>query len=104
YIYTLICSELIERFLLHYQIRPSHVLSQQMSRLQHLEDAKDLEAWSTINARLQKAIAKLEALVIHEVKERALAKSRLQPVQSFSLQNLTGVFTELNTAFQAGQL
>lgn len=104
YIYTLTSFELIERFLQHYQIRPSHVLSQQMSRLQHLEDAKDLEAWSTINARLQKAIAKLEALVIHEVKERALAKSRLQPVQSFSLQNLTGVFAELNTAFQDGQL
>ncbi|WP_347723308.1 DEAD/DEAH box helicase [Lysinibacillus capsici] len=103
YIYTLTSFELIQRFLQHYQIRPSHVLSQQIGRLQHLEDAKDLEAWSTINARLQKAIVKLEALVTHEVKERALAKSRLQPVQSFSLQNLTGVFAQLNTAFQDGQ-
>lgn len=103
YIYTLISFELIQRFLQHYQIRPSHVLSQQIGRLQHLEDAKDLEAWSTINARLQKATAKLEALVTHEVKERALAKSRLQPVQSFSLQNLTGVFAQLNTTFQDGQ-
>lgn len=103
YIYTLTSFELIQRFLQHYQIRPSHVLSQQIDRLQHLEDAKDLEAWSTINARLQKAIVKLEALVTHEVKERALAKSRLQPVQSFSLQNLTGVFAQLNTAFQDGQ-
>ncbi|MEA0553865.1 AAA domain-containing protein [Lysinibacillus irui] len=103
YIHTLTSFELIERFLQHYQIRPSHVLSHQMNRLQHLEDAKDLEAWSTINARLQKAIAKLEALVTHEVKERAFAKSRLQPVQSFSLQNLTGVFAQLNTAFQDGQ-
>lgn len=103
YIYTLTSFELIQRFLQHYQIRPSHVLSQQIDRLQHLEDAKDLEAWSTINARLQKAIVKLEALVTHEGKERALAKSRLQPVQSFSLQNLTGVFAQLNTAFQDGQ-
>lgn len=103
YIYTLTSFELIQRFLQHYQIRPSHVLSQQIGRLQHLEDAKDLEAWSTINARLQKATAKLEALVTHEVKERALAKSRLQPVQSFSLQNLTGVFAQLNTTFQDGQ-
>ncbi|MEY2371683.1 DEAD/DEAH box helicase [Lysinibacillus capsici] len=103
YIYTLTSFDLIQRFLQHYQIRPSHVLSQQIGRLQHLEDAKDLEAWSTINARLQKAIVKLEALVTHEVKERALAKSRLQPVQSFSLQNLTGVFAQLNTAFQDGQ-
>lgn len=103
YIYTLTSFDRIQRFLQHYQIRPSHVLSQQIGRLQHLEDAKDLEAWSTINARLQKAIVKLEALVTHEVKERALAKSRLQPVQSFSLQNLTGVFAQLNTAFQDGQ-
>ncbi|WP_238542734.1 AAA domain-containing protein [Lysinibacillus boronitolerans] len=103
YIYTLTSFELIQRFLQHYQIRPSHVLSQQIGRLQHLEDAKDLEAWSTINARLQKAIVKLEALVTHEVKEHALAKSRLQPVQPFSLQNLTGVFAQLNTAFQDGQ-
>lgn len=103
YIYTLTSFELIQRFLQHYQIRPSHVLSQQIGRLQHLEDPKDLEAWSTINARLQKAIVKLEALVTHEVKERALAKSRLQSVQSFSLQNLTGVFVQLNTAFQDGQ-
>jgi len=103
YIQTLTAFERIQRFLQHYQIRPNHVLSQQINRLQHLEDAKDLEAWSTINTRLQKAIAKLEAFATDEVKERAFAKSRLQPVQSFSLQNLTGVFAQLNKAFQEGQ-
>ncbi len=103
YIGTLTSYERIQRFLQHYQIRPSYVLSQQINRLQHLEDAKDLEAWATINSRLQKAIAKLEALVSDEEKERALAKSRVQPVQSFSLQNLTGVFAQLNTAFQDDQ-
>ncbi|CAM5416452.1 DNA helicase OS=Lysinibacillus sphaericus OX=1421 GN=LS41612_20625 PE=4 SV=1 [Lysinibacillus sphaericus] len=69
----------------------------------HLEDAKDLEAWATINTRLQKAIAKLEASVSPDGKERALAKSRQQPVQSFSLQNLNGVFAQLNASFQEGQ-
>lgn len=103
YIGTLTSYERIERFLQHYQIRPSYVLSQKISRLQHLEDAKDLEAWATINSRLQKAIAKLESLVSDEEKERALAKSRVQQVQSFSLQNLTGVFAQLNTAFQDDQ-
>ena len=34
YIYTLTSFELIQRFLQHYQIRPSHVLSQQIGRLQ----------------------------------------------------------------------
>lgn len=104
YVHTLTSYERIQRYLQHYQIRPSHVLSQQMNRIQHLEDAKDLEAWSTINSRLQKAIAKLEALVTDEVKEKAQAKSRLQPVQSFSLQNLTGVFAQLNKAFQDDQM
>ena len=47
-----------------------------------------------------KAITKLESLVSDEEKEHALAKSRVQQVQSFSLQNLTGVFAQLNTAFQ----
>ena len=52
---------------------------------------------------MQKAIAKLEALLTLEAKERALAKSRQQPVQSFSLQNLTGVFAQLNATFQDDQ-
>lgn len=95
--------ERIQRFLQHYRIRPSHVLTQQIGRLQHLEDVKDLETWATINARLQKAIAKLEALLTLEAKARALTKSRQQPVQSFSLQNLSGVFAQLNTAFQEDQ-
>lgn len=103
YIETLTSFERIQRFLQHYQVRPSHVLAQQIARLEHLEDAKDLEAWATINTRLQKAIAKLEALVSSEEQERALAKSRQQPVQSFSLQNLTGVFAQLNESFQEGQ-
>ncbi|MFJ7737190.1 AAA domain-containing protein [Lysinibacillus sp. NPDC097287] len=95
--------ERIQRFLQHYMIQPSHVLAQQIGRLQHLEDAKDLEAWATINTRLQKAIAKLESLLPLEAKERALTKSRQQPVQSFPLQNLTGVFARLNAAFQEEQ-
>jgi len=103
YIDTLLSYELIQRFLQHYQIRPSYVLSQQIERIRHLEDAKDLKAWATINTRLQKAIAKLESLLADDARERALAKSRVQPVQSFSLQNLTGVFAQLNQAFQDGQ-
>ncbi|MGG2108755.1 DEAD/DEAH box helicase [Lysinibacillus pakistanensis] len=103
YIGTLLSYELIQRFLQHYQIRPSYVLSQQIERIRHLEDAKDLKAWATINTRLQKAIAKLESLLADDARERALAKSRVQPVQSFSLQNLTGVFAQLNQAFQDGQ-
>ncbi len=103
YIGTLTSFERIQRFLQHYHIRPTHILAQQIGRLEHLEDAKDLEAWATINSRLQKAIAKLEALLSSEEKERALAKSRQQPVQSFSLQNLTGVFAQLNESFQEGQ-
>ncbi|KOS66464.1 DNA helicase [Lysinibacillus contaminans] len=103
YVDTLTTYDRIQRFLQHYMIRPSHVLAQQIGRLQHLEDAKDLEAWATINTRLQKAIAKLEALLTPEAKERALTKSRQQPVQSFSLQNLNGVFTDLNAAFQENQ-
>lgn len=95
--------ERIQRFLQHYMIQPSHVLAQQIGRLQHLEDAKDLEAWATINTRLKQAIAKLEALLTLEAKERALMKSRQQPVQSFPLQNLTGVFAQLNAAFQEEQ-
>ncbi|MGE7091212.1 AAA domain-containing protein [Lysinibacillus sp. NPDC048646] len=100
---TLTTYERIHRFLQHYHIRPSHVLAQQIERLRHLEDAKDLEAWAIINTRLRNAIEKLEALVSPEDKERALAKSRQQPIQSFSLQNLTGVFVQLNTAFQEEQ-
>ncbi|MGG2057684.1 AAA domain-containing protein [Lysinibacillus pakistanensis] len=103
YIDTLLSYELIQRFLQHYQIQPSYVLSQQIERIRHLEDAKDLKAWATINTRLQKAIAKLESLLADDARERALAKSRVQPVQSFSLQNLTGVFAQLNQAFQDGQ-
>jgi len=103
YIGTLLSYERIQRFLQHYQIRPSYVLSQQIERIQHLEDAKDLNAWATINTRLQKAIVKLESLLGDDARERALAKSRVQPVQSFSLQNLTGVFAQLNQAFQDGQ-
>ncbi|MFJ7407968.1 MULTISPECIES: DEAD/DEAH box helicase [unclassified Lysinibacillus] len=103
YIGTLTSFDRIQRFLEHYHIRPTHILAQQIGRLEHLEDAKDLEAWATINSRLQKAIAKLEELVSPEEKERALAKSRQQPVQSFSLQNLTGVFAQLNESFQEGQ-
>ncbi|QGG49830.1 DEAD/DEAH box helicase [Lysinibacillus pakistanensis] len=103
YIGTLLSYELIQRFLQHYQIRPSYVLSQQIERIRHLEDAKDLNAWATINTRLQKAIAKLESLLADDARDRALAKSRVQPVQSFSLQNLTGVFAQLNQAFQDGQ-
>ncbi|MFJ7663437.1 DEAD/DEAH box helicase [Lysinibacillus sp. NPDC097162] len=103
YIGTLTSFDRIQRFLEHYQIRPTHILAQQIGRLEHLEDAKDLEAWATINSRLQKAIAKLETLVSPEEKERALAKSRQQPVQSFSLKNLTGVFAQLNESFQEGQ-
>ncbi|MFJ7668627.1 AAA domain-containing protein [Lysinibacillus sp. NPDC097195] len=103
YISTLTSFERIHRFLQHYQVRPSHVLAQQIARLEHLEDAKDLEAWATINTRLQKAIAKLEALLTSEQQERALTKSRQQPVQSFSLQNLTGVFAQLNESFTEGQ-
>lgn len=104
YIGTLLSYELIQRFLQHYQIRPSYVLSQQIERIRHLEDAKDLNAWATINTRLQKAIPKLESLLADDARDRALAKSRVQPVQSFSLQNLTGVFAQLNQAFQDGQL
>ncbi|MEK5330156.1 DEAD/DEAH box helicase [Lysinibacillus sp. FSL W8-0992] len=103
YIGTLTSFDRIQRFLEHYQIRPTHILAQQIGRLEHLEDAKDLEAWATINSRLQKAIAKLETMVTPEEKERALAKSRQQPVQSFSLKNLTGVFAQLNESFQEGQ-
>ncbi|MGN4126851.1 AAA domain-containing protein [Lysinibacillus sphaericus] len=103
FISTLTTYERIHRFLQHYHIRPSHVLAQQIERVEHLEDAKDLEAWAIINTRLRNAIEKLEALVSPEEKERALAKSRQQPVQSFSLQNLTGVFAQLNTVFQEGQ-
>ncbi len=103
YIGTLTSFDRIQRFLEHYHIRPTHILAQQIGRLEHLEDAKDLEAWATINSRLQKAIAKLETLVSPEEKERALAKSRQQPVQSFSLKNLTGVFAQLNESFQEGQ-
>ncbi|MGE7842477.1 DEAD/DEAH box helicase [Lysinibacillus sp. NPDC093712] len=103
YIDTLTSFDRIQRFLEHYHIRPTHILAQQIGRLEHLEDAKDLEAWATINSRLQKAIAKLETLVSPEEKERALAKSRQQPVQSFSLKNLTGVFAQLNESFQEGQ-
>ncbi|MFJ5790701.1 DEAD/DEAH box helicase [Lysinibacillus sp. NPDC093197] len=103
YIGTLTSFDRIQRFLEHYQIRPTHILAQQIGRLEHLEDAKDLEAWATINSRLQKAIAKLETLVSPEEKERALARSRQQPVQSFSLKNLTGVFAQLNESFQEGQ-
>ncbi len=79
------------------------MLAQQIQRLEHLEDAKDLEAWAIINTRLRNAIEKLESLLSSEAKERALVKSRQQPIQSFSLQNLTGVFAQLNTAFQEGQ-
>lgn len=103
YIASLTTYDRIQRFLQHYQVQPSPVLAQQIRRLEHLEDAKDLEAWATINTRLQKAIAKLEALISPEGKERALAKSRQQPVQSFSLQNLNGVFAQLNASFQEGQ-
>lgn len=103
YIASLTTYDRIQRFLQHYQVQPSPVLAQQIRRLEHLEDAKDLEAWATINTRLQKAIAKLEASVSPEGKERALAKSRQQPVQSFSLQNLNGVFAQLNASFQEGQ-
>ncbi|MGE7111362.1 DEAD/DEAH box helicase [Lysinibacillus sp. NPDC047702] len=103
YIGTLLSYERIQRFLQHYQIQPSYVLTQQIERVQHLEDAKDVNAWATINTRLQKAIAKLESLLADDARERALAKSRVQPVQSFSLQNLTGVFAQLNQAFQDGQ-
>ena len=103
YIASLTTYDRIQRFLQHYQVQPSAVLAQQIRRLEHLEDAKDLEAWATINTRLQKAIAKLEASVSPEGKERALAKSRQQPVQSFSLQNLNGVFAQLNASFQEGQ-
>lgn len=103
YIASLTTYDRIQRFLQHYQVQPSPVLTQQIRRLEHLEDAKDLEAWATINTRLQKAIAKLEASVSPEGKERALAKSRQQPVQSFSLQNLNGVFAQLNASFQEGQ-
>lgn len=103
YIGSLTSYERIQRFLKHYHVQPSAVLAQQIRRLEHLEDAKDLEAWATINARLQKAIAKLEASVSPEGKERALVKSRQQPVQSFSLQNLNGVFAQLNASFQEGQ-
>ncbi|MCS1381183.1 AAA domain-containing protein [Lysinibacillus sphaericus] len=103
YIASLTTYDRIQRFLQHYQVQPSPVLAQQIRRLEHLEDAKDLEAWATINTRLQKAIAKLEASVSPDGKERALAKSRQQPVQSFSLQNLNGVFAQLNASFQEGQ-
>lgn len=103
YIASLTTYDRIQRFLQHYQVQPSPVLAQQIRRLEHLEDAKDLEAWATINTRLQKAIAKLEASVSPDGKERALAKSRQQPVQSFSLQNLNGVFGQLNASFQEGQ-
>ncbi|GLC88021.1 DEAD/DEAH box helicase [Lysinibacillus piscis] len=103
YIKTLTSYDRLQRFLQHYGIRPTHVLLQQINRLQHLEDAKDLEAWATINTRLQQAITKLETLVSQEEAAQALAKSKLQPVQLFSLQNLTGVFAELNAAFQDGQ-
>ena len=103
YIGNLLSYERIQRFFQHYQIKPSYVLSQQIERVQHLEDAKDLNAWATINTRLQNAIAKLESLLANDARERALAKSRVQPVQSFSLQNLTGVFFQLNQAFQDGQ-
>ena len=103
YVGSLTTYERIQRFLQHYNIRPSYVLAQQIERLQHLEDAKDLEAWATINTRLKKAIDKLEALLTVEEKERALTKSRQQPVQSFPLQNLTGVFVQLNAAFQDDQ-
>ncbi|MFJ7840370.1 DEAD/DEAH box helicase [Lysinibacillus sphaericus] len=103
YIASLTTYDRIQRFLQHYQVQPSPVLAQQIRRLEHLEDAKDLEAWATINTRLQKAIAKLEASVSPDGKERALAKSRQQPVQSFSLQNLDGVFAQLNASFQEGQ-
>lgn len=103
YIASLTTYDRIQRFLQHYQVQPSPVLAQQIRRLEHLEDAKDLEAWATINTRLQKAIAKLESSVSPDGKERALAKSRQQPVQSFSLQNLNGVFAQLNASFQEGQ-
>ena len=103
YIASLTTYDRIQRFLQHYQVQPSPVLAQQIRRLEHLEDAKDLEAWATINTRLQKAIAKLEASVSPDGKERALAKRRQQPVQSFSLQNLNGVFAQLNASFQEGQ-
>lgn len=103
YIASLTTYDRIQRFLQHYQVQPSPVLAQQIRRLEHLEDAKDLEAWATINTRLQKAIAKLEASVSPDGKERALAKSRQQPVQSFSLQNLNGIFGQLNASFQEGQ-
>ena len=42
FVSSLTTYERIQRFLQHYMIQPSHVLAQQIGRLQHLEDAKDL--------------------------------------------------------------